>query len=309
MDDAPDQQFGFRAMASPCLLRVAGAHGELAAVQRALQAAAAEVQRIELRYSRYRPDSIVSRINAAAGRRKAVPLDSETAGLLRFADELHAHSGGLFDITSGVLRRAWDFKAGRCPTPETLSQVRSLVGWDAVEFDGRHIRLPRAGMELDFGGFGKEYACDRAATLLQAEGLNSGIVNLGGDLRVLGPQPDGHPWSIGITHPREPDGVIASLDIHHGALATSGDYERWFEHAGQRYCHLLNPHTGWPVQHWQAISVLAPACVAAGALTTIAMLMQERALPFLQAQGVAYLAIDAQGSLYRADPCNDEDND
>lgn len=297
-------------MGSPCRIRLAGVDAARAAhAAEAAEAAITEVRRLEAKYSRYREDSVVSRLNGGAGGPEPVQVDDETLQLLAYADQLYDISEGLFDLTSGVLRRAWDFKAARPPKPEQVDALLPLIGWTKVQRHGHEVRLPQPGMELDFGGFGKEYACDRAATLLQAEGLNSGIVNLGGDLRVLGPQPDGQPWSIGITHPREPDGVIASLDIHHGALATSGDYERWFEHAGQRYCHLLNPHTGWPVQHWQAISVLAPACVAAGALTTIAMLMQERALPFLQAQGVAYLAIDAQGSLYRADPCNDEDND
>jgi thiamine biosynthesis lipoprotein len=297
MHDAGDLQHEFLAMGSPCLIRVAGASMSRRQAQRTIDAAQAEVARIEARYSRYRADSIVSRINAAAGQRRPVKLDAETAALLQFAGRLHADSGGLFDITSGVLRQAWDFKAARCPTPEQLSQALSRVGWAGVELDGKQVRLPRAGMELDFGGFGKEYAADRAATLLHEAGLQHGYVNLGGDLRVLGPMPDGRAWRLGIAHPRRPGQIISSIELGRGALATSGDYERFFDVDGQRYCHILNPHTGQPVRYWQSVSVLAPACLAAGALATLAMLMQDRAAAFLQAQGVSWMGVEPGGGL------------
>jgi len=159
--------------------------------------------------------------------------------------------------------------------------------------------LPDAGMEIDFGGFGKEYAADRAAALLERDGAASGIVNLGGDLRVLGPRPDGSAWSIGIQHPRAPGSTIASIRLARGALATSGDYERFFEVDGKRYCHILNPATGWPVQGWQSISVVAPLCVAAGAMSTIALLHEDAAPAFLAGQQVAWLAVDRDGDVIR----------
>jgi thiamine biosynthesis lipoprotein len=297
MHDPSDLKNAFRAMGSPCLIRVAGLSCDLGHAQRAIVAAQAEIVRIEARYSRYRADSVVSRINASAGKRHYVKLDDETAGLLQFAARLHAESGGLFDITSGVLRRAWDFKAARCPTPESLARALSLVGWEGVELDGKQVRLKRAGMELDFGGFGKEYAADRAATLLREAGLRHGYVNLGGDLRLIGPMPDGAPWRIGIAHPRRSGQLISSIDVGVGALATSGDYERYFEKDGHRYCHILNPRTGQPVRYWQSVSVLAPACLAAGALTTVAMLMEEKAPAFLTAQGVSWMAVNPSGDL------------
>ena len=296
---ADDFGFSFSAMACDCEVRIAGMSRRKA--EEPARLAIDEVRRIESKFSRYRPQSIVSRINAAAGSGRAVELDTETSNLLDFAARLHEQSGGLFDATSGTLRQAWDFKARRLPEPGQLESLLPLVGWQQVRRKRRHVELPRAGMELDFGGFGKEYAADRAATLLQEQGVRHGMVNLGGDIRVIGPRADGSPWSVGIQHPREERRLLATLELGDGALATSGDYERYFEHEGQRYCHVLDPRTGWPVQAWRSISVLAPACLAAGALTTIAMLKGETALAFLDRQGVSYLAMDAEGRTHRSD--------
>jgi thiamine biosynthesis lipoprotein len=104
---------------------------------------------------------------------------------------------------------------------------------------------------------------------------------------------------IGIKHPRKPDDVVATIPLETGALATSGDYERFIDVNGKRYCHILNPHTGMPATHWQSISVLAPLALVAGSYSTIAMLMEEKALDFLQLSGLPYLAVDQQGRCYQ----------
>ncbi len=293
----------FQAMASPCEIRLEQAQAAVPRAQ-AFAQAMAEVRRIEAAYSRYREDSVISRINAAAGSEQAVAVDDETAALLNFAATLHEDSGGRFDVTSGVLRRAWDFNASEPAPPqaEHLASLLTLVGWQHVQWDGRHIRLPRAGMQLDFGGIGKEYAADRAASLLQTLGFTQGFVNLGGDIRVVGPQAGGQAWRFGIQHPRQPQSLIAHIEVSEGALTTSGDYERFLIHDGQRHGHILDPRTGWPVQHWQSVSVVAPACVAAGALSTVAMLHEAEALAFLRDQGVAFLAVDASGVMHSQGP-------
>jgi len=282
-------------MASACELQLEGAEAGLLAA--AADDALAEVRRVEAKYSRFREDSVVSRINAAAGG-EPVPVDEETAALLDFAARLFESSGGRFDITSGVLRRAWDFRRGVPPTDDMLHALLPLVGWGLVERGSGTVRLPRPGMEIDFGGFGKEYAADRAAAAAIAGGARHGFVNLGGDIRVVGARTDGTPWRFGIQHPRDAAATVASVELAVGALATSGDYERFFVHGGVRYCHVLDPTTGWPVQHWQSVSATAPLCVAAGALCTVAMLLGPDALPFLQSQEAAYLAIDAGGALH-----------
>lgn len=282
--------YGFQAMSSACEIRLDG--NDERALGAAAQQAIDEVRRIETKYSRYRDDSIVSRINAAAGHDEAIEVDTETAALLDFAHQLHALSDGLFDVTSGVLRRAWDFRAARVPDADTLNRLLPLIGWSRVTWQGGRIRLPHPGMEIDFGGFGKEYAADRAAAVLSAAGLVHGFVNLGGDIRVLGPRADGRAWRLGIQHPRDDTNTIAAVELASGALATSGDYERYFERDGRRYCHILDPRSGWPVQCWASVSVTAPACVAAGALSTIAMLKAEQALDFLATQHATYLAVE-----------------
>ena len=296
---AEDIGFQFSAMACDCEVRIAGLSRRKA--EPLAKLAIAEVQRIESKFSRYRAASVVSRINAAAGNGRAVEVDSETAHLLDFAATLYATSDGLFDATSGTLRKAWDFRAGRLPEPAQIEALLPLVGWQQVRWKGGCIELPRAGMELDFGGFGKEYAADRAATLLQEHGVRHGMVNLGGDIRLVGPRPGEAAWSLGIQHPRDERRMLATLALGTGALATSGDYERYFERDGVRYCHVLNPRTGWPVNAWRSVSVVAPACLAAGALTTVAMLKGADALAFLAGQNVGYLAVDAAGGIHHHD--------
>ncbi|TAG46928.1 MAG: FAD:protein FMN transferase [Betaproteobacteria bacterium] len=285
----------FAAMACDCELLIV-ADNELGARDAAV-AAIDEVRRIEHKYSRYRADSVVAEINANAGGASLVSIDEETAQLIAFADQLFAASDGLFDITSGVLRRAWNFKNAELPSNALIAEMVALIGWHRVEHNAHQLRLPESGMEIDFGGFGKEYAADRAASVLIERGVANALVNLGGDVRALGHRGDGAPWQLGIRHPRVDGETLASIPLVNTALATSGDYERFVDVGGVRYCHVLNPKTGWPVQHWRSISVVAPVCAAAGALATIAMLKGTEALPFLREQGVSFLAVDAQGAV------------
>ena len=283
-------------MASHCEVRVYAA--DESAARRWSDAAIAEVRRIETKYSRYRDDSATTAINRAAGG-AGISVDAETASLLDFATQLHAQSDGAFDLTSGVLRRAWDFKAQRVPSQAALDKLLPRVGWSKVEWHPPQLALC-AEMEIDFGGIGKEYAADRAAAIAVEAGAEHGLINLGGDVRVIGPHADGSPWRIAVQDPRgEPGSTIAYLNVPHGAMATSGDYERYFVQDGRRYSHLLDPKSGWPVEHWRSVSVVAPLAIAAGACATVAMLKPvDDALEFLQTQGVRYLAIDAAGRQY-----------
>jgi len=292
-------RYRFHAMASEHELVLFAA--ERARAERAAHAAITDVQRIEGKYTRYRDDSVTSAINRAAGGH-AVPIDAETLALLRYADRCHRLSGGRFDITSGVLRRAWDFRREppRMPIRDELDATRALIGWERVEWSERDVRLPQAGMELDFGGIGKEYAADRAAAIVRDHGIAHALVNLGGDVRALGARPDGTPWRIGIRHPREPDATIATAALVDDAIATSGDYARYIEVDGRRHCHIIDATTGMPVTHFQSVSVVAPLAVLAGSYATIAMLLGASARAFLDAQALRYWTVDADGTLVSA---------
>jgi thiamine biosynthesis lipoprotein len=263
--------------------------------------AIADVARIEAKYSRYRDDSVTSAINRAAGG-AAVPVDAETSALLAFADTCFRESEGRFDLTSGALRRAWNFASDTPQRPDaaTLASALARVGWQHVEWDTHTVRLRNPGMEIDFGGIGKEYAGDRVATLCIERGARHGCVNLGGDVRVWGARPDGKPWRVGIRHPRNDKKVLAGVDLDEGAVATSGDYERYMEIDGHRYCHIIDARTGEPVSAWQSISVIARLAIVAGSHSTIGMLYAERAEQFLDGAGVRWLGVAADGAVREA---------
>ncbi len=286
--------YRFRAMACDNIIEI---DGDDAVCAMAGRAAIDEVMRIEAKYSRYRADSVVSTINRDAGV-KETPIDPETAALLAFADACHRQSDGLFDITSGILRRAWDFRAGRPPPAAQVAALLPLIGWEQVTRHSESVYLPRPGMELDFGGFGKEYAADRAAAVLLAHGMRHGFVNLGGDVVVTGPQERGSPWLLGIRHPRNAGGLLLSLPIASGAVATSGDYERYFEFEGRRYCHILDPRSGTPVCGLQSATALAPGCLVAGSLTTVAMLKGDpEGMDWLRSSGAAFACVSRLGQV------------
>lgn len=273
------------------------AYGEPELVRRAFTAVETEVRRIEAKFSRYRSESIISQVNAAAGF-KPVSVDEETAALFSYADQCFRESDQLFDITSGVLRKVWDFKAKKVPNEADLAKVLPLIGWEKISWKAPDIFLPTPGMEVDLGGIGKEYAADRAAFVATNCGLTSVLINLGGDIRALGPKPDGRPWEVGIKHPREDRKVLANLKLTTSGLATSGDYERFFVVAGQRYCHILNPKTGWPVSDLQSVTVVAPICLVAGTLATATMLLgRARGVAKLKAAKVSGLVVTHDGSL------------
>jgi len=236
-----------------------------------------EARRIEAKFSRYRERSAVSRISAQAGH-AFVAVDEETRELVQAALDLARLTGGRFDPTVGVLRRVWDFREGRVPSDEELQALLPLVDARAVQVGPEGIRLAQAGMELDLGGVGKEYAVDRVADLLREAGVSSALVNFAGDVRTVGRRGDGRPWSIGVQDPRAPGRCAFSIRARGRAgIATSGDYERCFERDGIRYHHLLDATTGRPARGLTSATVIAPSASAAGRLATAAFLLGREA--------------------------------
>jgi FAD:protein FMN transferase len=276
----------FRAMASPCEVHVKDVPE--AEARRLLHAVAGEASRVERKYSRYRGDNVVARINDAGGR--PIVVDEETAKLLDYADELFRLSDGLFDITSGVLRRAFTFDGSdRLPSPSAVRRLKSRIGWHRVGWRSPVLTLP-AGMEIDLGGIGKEYAVDRAAMLAQSSGRC--LINFGGDLRVTGTAADDEGWLVGVEGIAGGRLPVKRIRLMRGALATSGDAHRFLLKNGRRYSHVLNPRTGWPVDGApRSVTVAAPSCTQAGMLATLAMLRGAQAEAFLDDQGVEHWCI------------------
>ncbi len=283
----------FKAMGSPCEIQLfATSHAE---AERIRDIAIAEVGRLEARYSRFRSDSFLSEINRVAARGGSISVDKETAGLLNYAATCYHESDGLFDITSGILRRAWRFDRGELPDGAQIQGLLDRVGWHRLRWVPPAVEFPTPGMEIDFGGVVKEYAVDRAATLCWEAGARSGHVNLGGDIKVIGPRPDGSPWRIGIRHPRRPGALIQTVSLHRGGLASSGDYERCIMLDGVRYGHILNPKTGWPVRHLASVSVVGDLCLIAGSASTIAMLKEAAGPAWLADMGLPHFWVDVHG--------------
>jgi thiamine biosynthesis lipoprotein len=274
----------FTAMATPCELLLPAltpaAALELGTV------VAREAWRIEKKFSRYRDDSVVAWVHRNRG--KEIQLDEETSWLMDFAKLCFELSDGLFDITSGVLRQAWKFDGSdRIPEPPAVESLLPLVGFGKLSWRSPHLQVPM-GMELDFGGMGKEYAVDKAYELLAACRAAPFLINFGGDLRANRPPPQGA-WHIGIERPGSGTDAAMVLDLEHGALATSGDSRRFLVKDGIRYGHVLDPRTGWPVHNApRSVTVTASSCTEAGLISTLALLQGTGARAFLEEQGARY---------------------
>lgn len=276
----------FSAMASPCELLVDSKDKRLAT--RLTGIAFDEAKRIEQKFSRYLENNIMSEINSGSG--KSVPIDNETYRLLDFANTCYALSEGMFDITSGVLRRAWVFNGSdRFPSRQDVKQLLPKLGWKQVQFDQNNITLP-PGFELDFGGIGKEYAVDSVAKLCEVHAPDiSVLVNFGGDIQVTCPRKKAPYWQVGIESPSELDTGKAIVKIARGGLATSGDARRFLLKGGIRYSHILNPKNGYPIANApRSVTVAADHCIQSGLFATLALLQGEYAESFLKQQNLIY---------------------
>lgn len=272
----------FIAMASPCEILLSSP--EASEAQKAASLAFTETIRIERKYSRYRAENIIHQINHSEG--EPVAVGDETFRLLTYAGQCYELSQGKFDVTSGVLRRAWEFKGKEVvPDENLIEDLLNLVGWDKVVLENKTIRL-RPGMEIDLGGVGKEYAVDRVADLLHSITNQPLLVNFGGDIRAIGKNPKSGPWRIGIEKPTESGSALGMVELVNGAVATSGNAQRYCFVKGKRRGHILDPTTGWPVRNAPlSVTVIAANCLEAGLLSTLAMLQGEKAESFLEEVG------------------------
>jgi len=224
----------------------------------------------EARYSRFIPDSLIGRINAAAGEHW-VETDPETDRLFSLCQELFFFTGGSFDPTALPLIKLWNWKQHppAIPDDQSIQAARALVGWNKIQRRPGGIFLPQRGMALDLGGIGKEYAVDCVMNLALQRGIPNVLVDFGQDVRAHGHAPDKNFWWIGLDDATCPGKCWAGVAVTDQGVATSGDYLRHFQFNGRRYGHILDPRTGYPAYNdCRAVSVIAPSCTIAGLFST-----------------------------------------
>ena len=248
-----------------------------------IDAAFAEIGRIDSLMSRYIDESEANQLERLAVDR-AVICSPEMARVLQQSQRFAQSTAGAFDITIGPLTRLWNFPdATAPPAAERIDSALALVGYQAVVVEGRQVRVTRPGVRLDLGGAAKGYAVDQAVERLRERGTEQGLIEAGGDIRFWGEKPDGRPWRFGIQHPRDPTRYIQVEDIGLAAIATSGDYEQYFELAGRRYHHILDPTTGYPAEGAISATAWAKTALEADILSTAVFILgPERGVAWVE---------------------------
>ena len=223
-------------------------YGDEAVARPHIEAAYAEFARVDSSMSHYREDSALQRLEQQARR---VPTHGP-AGLIAVltrSQHFAALTDGAFDCTVRALTSLWNFPdAVAPPAPAQIDSVLALVGYEGLEVAAQSFRINRPGLQLDLGAAAKGYAVDQAVAAMRELGVAAGVIEAGGDIRYWGEKPDGQPWLFGVQHPRTPEQYLAVEDLGLAAIATSGDYEQYFDWEGERYHHLLDPKTGHPAR-------------------------------------------------------------
>lgn len=280
----------FSVMASPCEILIdvdteqASDYSEKQ-LEATIRAVYEEAKRIEQKFSRYVKGNVVDQMNNSDG--TPLVLDDETSRLMDFAFQCYQLSDGLFDISSGVLRKVWTFDGSdQVPSKHSIQPILNNIGLNKLHWHSPHLKMP-ADMELDFGGIGKEYAVDCCLKLATETVPLPILINFGGDLACNGPRKNNTPWQVGIESVG--GGAPAAIRLPHGALATSGDARRYLMKDGVRYSHILNPLTGSSVLGApRSITIAAPTCIEAGLMSTMAMLQGHDAAEFLNHQDIPH---------------------
>ena len=275
-DELGVRRLEFSALGTKCLVKFRQPDE-----RKALEFAAAAlgwISRFEAKFSRFRPDSMVSRINAAAGL-EWVKTDAEMEELLDIADGLHTRTNGILDPTMVPLLHVWNWKVAhtKLPSHAEVKAALALTGWNKVQRRTGAVYLPQPGMGLDFGGFGKEFAVDSLAKIARLSGIQDALIDLGRDIYAMGGN-GAHPfWHIGIEDGNKPGNCWGGLAVSDLAVSASGDYARFFTHDGVRYGHILDPRTGWPVANgMRAVTVVANSCLEAGIYSTAVFVLGTR---------------------------------
>ena len=270
--------------------------------QAAATAGFAEIHRLEELLSTWIPTSELSRVNTSAGV-MPVPVSPDTMTVVQGAIQVAEVTHGGFNIAIGPAVDAWNvIEDRRIPTESELEALRPLVDLQAVHADARKrtIFLEKAGMRIDVGGIGKGYAADQAVIAMKKAGALAGIVALSGDIKTFGQLPGGKKFPVGIQHPRKEGEVLAFIDLEDEAVSTAGDYERFFEHDGVRYHHILDPKTLQPARSCQAVTVIASEGIWADGLDTgIFVMGAELGMQLVETlPGVEAIIVDHEGLIH-----------
>lgn len=268
---------------------------------KAIDAAFAEISRIERMMSAYMPDSPISMINKSAGE-APVKADAELIGLVKRAVEYAGMTDGGFNIAVGPLIRLWKIAdGGDIPDKNEINRAQGLINYKNIIIDEKQgtIFLRKKGMSIDLGGIAKGYASDRAKAILKQHDITSGIAAVAGDINAFGRKVDGSKWRIGIQHPRKKDEFIGVIELQDEAVSTSGDYERFFIKDGRRYHHIIDPKTGGPSDKCQSVTIVAKEAVATDALATgIFVMGHEKGMELVERlPNIGAVIVDAKGNV------------
>jgi len=273
-----------------------------------------EIDKLSELLNFYSEDSEVSMINRNAGK-KPVLVSPETLEIINKALYVSENTEGAFDITVGPVVRLWDFQNKILPEKKMMKEKLKFVGYKNIIVDNEKstVFLKTKGVLIDLGGIIKGYAADKAVEILKKNGIKSGIVAIAGDIKIFGKKPDGGLWNVGIQNPRPTlpilplemqgkggvDDIIATIGFSDMAISTSGDYQKFFIKNDKRYHHLLNPKTGYPVDDYQSVTVIAKDAVFTDAFATgIFILGNRNGMNVLERLGFDGIIIDKNGKIF-----------
>ena len=271
----------------------------------AINASFNELDRLANLLNFYSETSEISAINRQAGE-KPVKVSKDTLDLIEKAIYVSEMTEGAFDVTVGPLVKLWDLKNEVIPDKKLIDETLPRVGYKNIVIDkvASTVFLKKKGCQIDLGGIIKGYAVDKVVEVLHRNGITSGVVAVGGEIRSLGTKPDGKPWVIGVQNPREDgsdDAVIATLELSDKSLSTSGDYIRYFEKDGVRYHHLLDPKTGYPSRQCGSATVVADDNTTTDGFSKLFILGPEKGLAVAKRLGFDVLFIDCWGNIRMSD--------
>jgi len=272
--------------------------------QQFLDAGVGEIQRLENLLTEFKQESQTAQLNKNAGI-QPLQVDDEVYHLIKRCINISALTQGAFDITANALKKLYNFKNKQTafPAQSAIQEKMKAVGYKHIRLqDDRNVFLEIPGMHIGFGAIGKGYAADKVKALWQAKGVKSGVINASGDLTAWGLQPDGTPWKIGVADPKDINKILLWLPADNTSIATSGNYEQFFELNGVRYSHNIDPRTGLPAKYIKSVTIISISAELSDALATAVTIMGvEVGLHFInQLPNVHCIIIDSKDHIHQS---------